>query len=207
MAFNPFVCPLPAALTTLPDTACPVRFDQIIAAFFYRKAGTTGFDATTILTSSAWTTALAATNNNKVVITPAFAGLTFPASEVTIEGENDNATIGGLGSIAGGNVIRPAAMFRNKSAAAMKALRSFTSESANSTAPLLAVGFINRFGQIITQTAGVGFDVTNVTVSDVSSEGLNRDNMHTMAMSLPYGWSDDYVMYTPSFNILSILPK
>jgi len=205
--FNPFVCPLPAALTTPPDTTCPVRFDQIIGVALHRIAGGKAFSASTILASATWTPLLAATDNTKVVLTPAFSGFTLPTSEVTIEGENDNSTIGGLGIVEGGNVVRPTGMFRNKSAVAMKAIRSYTTESANSSAPRIEAYFINRFGQIIANSDGSGIPVTNITVSDVSSEGLKKDNMNTFGLSLPYGWSDDVAMFTPSFDILALQPK
>ncbi|WP_080057192.1 hypothetical protein [Spirosoma aerolatum] len=204
--FNPFVCPKSSALTTIPSTDCPIRWDQVIAFAVHRK-GSSLFTPTTIKASSNWTDAIADTDDGKITLTPAFSGWTFPKSEITIEGENDNSTIGGLGSIGGGNVIRPVGTFRNKSSAAMKALSSYTAESSNDSAPKVEVFFINVYGQIIANSDGTGFDATNITVTDTYSDGLKKDNMNDVSMSLPYGWSFDATLYTPSFDIKALLPK
>ncbi|MBD2705523.1 hypothetical protein IC229_33240 [Spirosoma sp. BT702] len=204
--FNPFVCPKPAALTTIPSTDCPVRWDQVIAMAFHRK-GTPIFTSTTIKATGTWTDAIADTDNGKVTLTPAFSGWTFPKSEITIEGENDNSTIGGMGSIGGGNVIRPMGTFRNKSSAAMKALSSYTSESSNDAAPQVEVFFITVLNQIIANSDGTGFDATNIAVSDTYSDGLKKDNMNDISISLPYGWSFDATLFTPTFDIKALLPK
>lgn len=213
MAYDPFAgCPLPTALATVTDSACPLRLDQIVALGIKRKGATaafttTGSASTLITTSAAWTTLTSATDSTKLILTPAFAEFVIPESEPVIEGENDNSTIGGLGLAYAGPPVRGMGKLLNKQSAQITILKGFMKEFSNFTSIRGEVFFINRFGQVFCNSSGFGFDFTNFTVGGRSSEGYNKPDKNGIGLTLPYGWDNDMQAYVPAFDILATLPK
>jgi hypothetical protein len=95
---NACACPvgdLPA--TSLQD--CGVSFGQIVRFAVQKAVGANPFDgAVTFITSQAdWTTALSAVGDDKLVLSPIFAGTTLTDGAMNVSGENDNSTPFGAG--------------------------------------------------------------------------------------------------------------
>ncbi|MGF7219080.1 hypothetical protein GGR92_005260 [Spirosoma lacussanchae] len=199
MAFN--TCPLPTALTTIPATACPVNFGQIVRALLIRRSAGALFTFTagvsSIATEATLTAVLADTDSGKGVLTPLFAGLTLPQLDPILEGENDNSTTFGVGYVAGGNVARVQLMFDSISTETADAMQLLHGEA-------LQVVFFNQYGQAILKSNGKGFDIFNQVLGDVTSEGLNRINKTPFSFTLPFGWSKGYKVVNLPYDVLNL---
>lgn len=206
---NLLVCPTPAFLADVPSQTCPVKFDQI-QRFLLTRLSATPFTETNILLEATWTPRMIASDNTKIVGTPKFAGFTLPILEPLKSGGNDNTTINGVASLDGLPFVPiPPFTIRNMNSIVAKALRALASESAPQPGETnLGVYFVNRFGNIIYRKSGANalpFPLYNFVVSDVGSDGLNRDNAHGITSDLEPGWSQDFAMLpVPLFNLLTI---
>lgn len=205
-SIDPFQCPAPATLTTVPDNVCPESFDQIVRAIFIRKGATAPFStsagADSIATKAKLLTLLAATDSTKAVITPKFGGLTIPKTEPAIEGLNDNLYPDGAGIVVPGGPVELRAILSNKGLTTKQALQKLTAESDG-----LQVLLINRFGHVILQSTGFGFPLLSVRCSSVGSEGLNKPNQFDLIMMLPFGWDNDYAIVKPTdYDATTIKP-
>lgn len=192
-------CPRATALTTIPTQACDEIWDQIQKFAFQRRQATPSFTSTTIKAQATWTPLLTAADSTKIVITPFIPGVTIPAGEILKEGGNDNTTISGVPRVTGRGFVAVTTQLRNSSAAVRTAIRKLFSESSifgGSTD--LWVYFFNRFNQIIANADGSGFDVHNVIVGDVGSDGFGAANNANMPFDLPPGWSDNAMVHVPT---------
>lgn len=200
-----FTCPAPSALAAIPATSCPVRFDQIQKLAFQRVQDSDPFaDETALKTQSNWTTLLAASDDTKIIISPYLNNPIIPPSEALTEGGNDNTTIGGVTRLMGGGNVVVTGEFRNISIAALAKLKALTAESA------LTAGFtnltaylFNKDGSII-HAAQNGFKIYNWFVGDPGSEGFNKDNVIPFRFEMKYGWADNAVVSTPTWNPLNL---
>jgi hypothetical protein len=203
-------CPLPAALTAIPESACPFRFDQI-SKIAFQQIQTSGFmTTTTVLLKATWTALLAAVDATKIVLSPPINNLILPPTEVNSEGGNDNTTIGGVRNIKGLNMVTVTGQLLNISVAtklAVQALFDFSKAPAPGVTKLWAF-FFTTDGRVIyrKETLNVlGIEVYNVTVTDPGSEGLNANNVHNFSFDLLGGWADniDYLTLT-DFKAMTI---
>jgi hypothetical protein len=192
-------CPLPAALVSVPETTCAVRFDQISKIAFQKIQTTPSFTTTTILVKATWTPLLAASDDTKLVLSPLLNNLVIPASELNAEGGNDNTTIGGVRNVKGLNGVTPTAKILNISDATKQAIQGLF-EFSKSPAPgatMLWAYFLTTDGHVIFKKNGTnceGIEVYNVCLGDPGSEGFNKDNEHNFSFDLLPGWSDGVEM-------------
>jgi hypothetical protein len=208
LKMNPlFSCPPPTALVTIPTQACPEVWDQIVRLGFQRKQTTPSFTATTIKTQATWTPLLTAVDSTKIVLTPQIAGIVIPAGEVLKEGGNDNSTINGIPRIAGLGFVPVTAQPQSLSAAVRTALQGLGAESSLSPGYTnIWVYFFNRFGQIIANADGSGFDAYNIMAGDAGTEGFGKLNTINFGFDLAGGWSANATVYNPTapFNPLNL---
>lgn len=206
---NLLVCPLPAFIADIPSQACPVRFDQIQRIMLTRLTSTP-FTVTNILLEATWTPRMTATDDEKIVGTPRFAGLVLPMPDPIRTGGDDNTTMNGIPVLEGlARVSITGLLIRNMNAAVSKALRALVSESAPQPGETNLGGyFVNRFNEIIFNKNGSDaepFPIYNFVVTDVGSEGYNKDNTHSVSFDLPGGWSQDFdKLKITDFNLLTI---
>lgn len=203
-----FVCPPPTALASVPDQTCPERFDQIVKFFFQRKQTSPSFTTTTVLLEATWTPLLVATDSTKIVKTPLVPNVVIPTGEVLKEGGNDNTTINGIPRLTGRGFVGATMQLQDVEAPVRAALRALAAESALQPGfTNLQMYMVNRFGQLIYNKSGsnvFGFDVYNLMVGDVGTEGLNKSNIANMSFDLAPGWSDSAaIISVPAFNLLT----
>jgi hypothetical protein len=212
MGQNLLVCPLPAFIADVPSQDCPVRFDQIQRMMLTRLTSTS-FTVTSILLEATWTPRMTASDDEKIVGTPKFASMVLPMPDPIRTGGDDNTTINGIPVLEGlARVSITGLLIRNMNAEVSKALRSLTAESAPQPGETnLGVYFINRFKQIIfskgtgTPALAEPFPIYNFVVSDVGSEGYNKDNTHSISFDLEGGWSENFdMLQITEFNPLTI---
>lgn len=203
------ICPKPVALTAIPVSGCPVKFDQFIRMAFQRaqpKATPPFVVATTDITELAsWTPLIAAADDEKIVVSPFFAGMEIPQSEEQVEGGNDNSTINGIEVYKGEGFVKVTGQMKGLSKEQYNALRKLSAESVASLGTAaLTVYLFNRFGQIVS-LADQGIPVFNFRISSVGSAGFNAENVYNFSFSLAPEWDANVVMVKPEFDPLTEL--
>jgi hypothetical protein len=207
-------CPLPAALTTIPGTACPFKLDQIVRMGLQRRQAIPPGPFTTLValqTLANWTTFQAAVDSTKVVVTPLFAGLVIPQSEGLFTGGNDNSTFNGIPDYNGEGMVTITGTFKNIAPATKRAMDLLAQESlagVGGTTNLTAYLF-NKDGYSFQQnpsgTIYAGVPIYNFRVSSLGSEGFNAPNTHGFSFSVPSTWADYLTSVKPAFDPLTQL--
>lgn len=196
-----FLCPLPTALTTIAAAGCPERFGQIQKFAFQRLQTTPSFTPTSILLQATWTPLLAATDSTKVVISPFLNNVIINSGDALTEGGNDNTTLNGIARLLGLGYATVTAELRNVPSTLATALRALTVESAQNGYTNLWCYMFNGEQKIIADKIGStnpGFPVYNLVVTDVHSEGFNKDNIFKVSFSMAPGWSENFTIYKPT---------
>lgn len=211
-------CPLPTALTAIPQPTCPFKFDQIVRAAFQRRqpVGTPPFASLVLAqTLSEWTDYKAAVDSTKVVVSPMFAGLTIPQSEALTAGGNDNSTFNGIRDYNGEGSVTVNGQFSNLPPASKRALDKLSQESLASAVGVsnLTVYLFNRdrYGFMVNPVDGagaattnyVGIPIYNFRISSPGSEGLNAKNINNFSFDLPADWADYLASISFAFDPLT----
>ena len=210
-------CPLPAALTAIPQPTCPFRFDQIVRLAFQRRQTAAPFEALAdIQTLLNWTTFKAAIDSTKIVMSPIFSGLVIPKSEGLTTGGNDNTTFAGIREYNGEGAVTVTGMLKNLPAATKRALDLLTQESLAGSTGIsnLTIYMINRDGYIfcvnpapgeVATTEYWGVPAYNFRVSSVGSEGFNAPNVNDFSFDLQDNWANYLVSVKPTFDPLTAI--
>jgi hypothetical protein len=199
-----FTCPKPTALAAAPDPSCPIRWDQIQKMGIRRITGRTTLTTATILLAANITPLLSAADNTKLLISPFLADFKIPQSEPIKQGGNDNTTLNGMPKLEGFGFVTVTFEIRNVDPTTADALRALASESGGIMpgATDLEGWFFNRYNKIIidnpASTQAIGFKLYNFVVSDVGTEGLNKDNIWKGSFDLEPLWSKTAKLLTPT---------
>lgn len=212
-------CPLPAALTVIPQPTCPFKFDQIVRIAFQRRQPTDAppFESLADLQDvDTWTAFKAASGSTKIVLSPIFAGFTIPQSEGLTTGGNDNTTFNGIREYNGEGAVTAVGVFKNLPPATRRALDLLAQESLAGSTGIsnLTVYFFNKDGYIfcINPTTGnpevattdyKGIPAYNYRVSSTGSEGFNAPNTNGFSMDFQDGWDRYLVSVKPAFDPLT----
>jgi hypothetical protein len=206
-----FSCPKPTALAAAPDPSCPVRFDQIQKMGIRRITGKTSLTTATILLATNITPLLSASDDTKLLITPFLMDFKIPQSEPIKQGGNDNTTLNGIPKLEGFGFVTVTAEIRNVDFSTAQALRALASESGGIMPGQTNLeGFLfNRYQKVIvdnpSSTVANGFKLYNFAVSDVGTEGLNKDNIFKISFELEPLWSNTAKILTPTdWNPLTV---
>ena len=205
------VCPLPTSLTAITAVACPEKFGQIQRIALRINPGTsdTVFTAAAdIIDATKWTTAMAASDVTKIVVTPFISSLVIPPGDIIAEEGNNNNTVNGIPIVNGIQNVHVTGRFLNLTTAIAELMRGLTPYTILTPGfTKLEAFFFNEFGQIIRDKSGTrpkGFPVYNLVVPSVGSEGLNKPNVHNLAFDLIGGWDKYLTIDTPiTFNPLN----
>jgi hypothetical protein len=176
------------------DTTCPVDFDQVVRVAFQLKQPAESFDTGDPITDvDSWTALLTASDDTKIVLSPALANLVIPASEGAFSGENSNESVNGLGYYLGENNIRVTAEAHSISQATADALEKLScfSDVALGSSKLTAYMFTRR----IRGKAGViakeldtdehaGIEIFNFRISSVGAEGYQAKNKYMISFDM-----------------------
>lgn len=207
------ICPLPTALTQIPEQVCAINFDQILKQYFQRGQSSAPFDSANVITDKAnWDTFISASDSTKIIESPQSTGLTIPNSEGKFEGGSDNTTPEGLPLLVGEDNVVVEGMYRGLGVAEKAALRLLAGESiAYVTSNVLTVFLVNKDGQIICRNPGgvadeyAGITIYNYRIGSVGSEGLDAINMTSFSFSLKSEWDQDVVVVDVDFDPLQFL--
>jgi hypothetical protein len=207
-----FACPLPESLESIPETDCPIRWDQVQKIGIRRIENRVSLNTTNILLLATFTPLLTAADDTKLLISPYLTNVVITPGEILSEGGNDNTTLNGVPQLRGLGFTSVTAQLKNASSETADALRALTAETASQPGQtFLEVLLFNKDGKIIdrkvsgSDTNLEGFPIYNFTVSDVGSEGFNRDNVNNISWQFAPGWSERHQMHTPTdFNPLTL---
>lgn len=196
-----FSCPKPASIASIPDQTCGVNFDQVVRMALQRRDQASFDEGMNPITAVAtWTPLLAAADDTKVQFTPIMYNVTIPHSEALTEGGNDNSTIHGIEDYNGQGFVKVEFMFKALGKDVAKALRDLTVESiADAGITDLVAYFVNRHGDLIHNNLK-GFDIYNLEISSVGSEGFNKKNTYRASFSMSGEWDNDFVI-TPAASL------
>ncbi len=199
MSFGTCVCPLPAAITTIPAMTCEENIFQIQKYILARRQTAPAIpviaDAAVLAT---WTALKAAVAGTKHQVTPFAESVVIPNGEPILEGGDDNTTRDGNPIVVGASQIRSTGMIRGLTAAVLKVLKTYNCE------PNLMVYFINELGQIIGRedltVAGsfTGIPISSFFIGDPGNEGKNTNDKAPIGFNLKYGWRDNLKFVTPT---------
>ncbi len=206
-----FDCPLPAAIPTIVQPACPVRFGQIqrIALRLTQdpeNATPTFATAADILDKAKWVAAIAASDLEKIQLTPYISGHVIPPGTPIVEEGNNNNTVNGIQLLLGMQNAMITGNFKDLPPSVADVLRQFTPWSS------LTAGFtkleaflINEFGQILYtfEPGGVipkGFDIYNWIIPSVGSEGMVKSNVTNLQYEMLGTWDKGMAIASPMKN-------
>ncbi len=199
MAFDPFKCPTSEVLPTLTGIdSCQTSIDQTQKIAF-QKLGGAGFSSTTILTNTAWSASLTATDPDKIVISPYLQKFMIASGEVIETGDANN--LNGLPQHEGFGFTVVTAEVHNAPHTVITELKKLTELSSRQAGVTLLKGYFFGENSRITGTADAnGIAIYNFTISDVSTEGKRKPNIHKVRFLLPDGWSENLQTFNASFD-------
>lgn len=199
-------CPLPSYLNGIAATSCPQKWGQIQKIAFGRTFENRFSNLAAFISEGSWDNLLLATNNSRLVVSPYFAGMSFPVAAPITAGGNDNTTINGVTDLQGGQMIVVPFTLTNQSAQTMREFRDLAAET------MLQPGFsqleaylLNDNDEVIYDEteAGTeynGFRIYNLYIPDVASAGLNSNNTYNCQFELPFGWSENWAKQKMTWN-------
>lgn len=199
MAFDPFKCPTTESLPTLTGIdSCQTSIDQVQKIAF-QKTGGASFTSTSILTSAAWTTALAATEPDKIIVSPYLQKVVITPGEVIETGDANN--LNGMPQHEGFGFTVVTAEIHNAPHTVVTALKTLTELSSRQAGVTGIKGYFFGENSRITATASAnGIYLYNFTISDVMTEGKRKANVHKVRFLLADGWSEDLQTFNASFD-------
>lgn len=199
MSFGSCSCPLPTALTEIPNLDCGFSLKQIQKLLIARKGAinfATVAGAGSASTKAAWDALINANDGDKVVISPFVENFVIPQSEPILEGGDDNTTIDGNPIVVGAGQIRATGVFAELPPATLQALKKLNCETN------LEVVLINQFGDLYGLQPGstdfTGIPIQSFFVGDPGNEGLNTRDKAPIGFNFRYGWRDRLVKVTPA---------
>lgn len=203
-----FDCPLPEALVDIDPQDCPEKWGQIqrfAARIIQDPAAATPTFATVadLIDKTKWATALAATDETKIVLSPFISGFVIPPGTPITEEGNNNNTVNGIPMLQGMSNSTVTGRFLNLPGVIADQLRQLMPYSAITTGfTQLEMFFFTEAGRIIysLQYNGVkptGIQVYNLVVPSVGTEGLNKPNVHNLQLDVLGTWDNKVATANP----------
>lgn len=200
-------CPLPTELPDILKQICGVNFGQIQKIAIWEQ-GFSPFTATTILTSAAWTTALALSTGAKPIITNYLTNFAIPNSTAVEQTADTN--INAMPELQRGSIVKGTFMNRSITPAQITTMQSLTAFSQIQPG-VSTIGFVmvNEDNKAIWNDNGgdLLIDMFNFFTSDVDITGtLGALNNVASEFYLKYGWSKNLKVGQIAFDFLNTYP-
>ena len=204
-------CPAAAAITDIPNVACPENFGQIQKVAFQRlrKADGTAnvFTSTaSILLKASWTALLSAADGSKIVVSPYINAPADSGGDARMtSGGNDD--LGGIPSVLGGNPVQFDGQIRSVPQSVIKAMKELQCEA---NAGNLGVFLFDENGKIeaIEKTTGnyTPIPIRALFIGSKIHGNFDAKDSNAIQWQYPDNYSDDLVIVTPTdFNPLTDL--
>jgi hypothetical protein len=201
-----FKCPPGTYLGGIVPTECPIKWDQTQKIAFGRKYANRFSSAGVFNSQVGWQALLDAITDARLVITPYVSNLVIPASEVLSQGGNDNTTIDGVREVTGIGFVTVTAQLKNISAETAEEIRLIGTESMIQPGVSNIVGYFLQTGDAVvwnktsTGTKYDGFEIFNLTLTDIGNEGLNTNTVYNLSFDMKGGWSQWWGYQVLPFN-------
>lgn len=206
-------CPAAAALTTIPNVACPENFGQIQKVAFQRLRESDGSEvgfsnANDIKAIASWTALLAAVDDTKIVISPYINAPTDGGGDARLSsGGNDD--LGGIPEVLGGNPVTFEGSLRSVPQSVIKAMKALQCEA---NAGNLGVYLFDENGNIeaIKKTSGQDefyrpIPIRALFIGSKIHGNWDAKDSNLISWQYPDNYSDDLVIVKPNFNPLTDL--
>lgn len=206
-------CPAAAALTTIPNVACPENFGQIQKVAFqrlYKADGTrNSFTSTAAITAKAsWTALLAAADGSKIVVSPYINAPADSGGDARMtSGGNDD--LGGIAQVLGGNPVQFDGQMRSVPQSVIKAMKALQCEA---NAGNLGVFLFDENGKIqalqdpTTATTYYPIPIRALFIGSLIHGNFDAKDSNAISWQYPDNYSDDLAIVTPAdFNPLTDL--
>lgn len=211
-------CPAAAALTTIPNVACPENFGQIQKVAFQRLTKADGTKnafvgsgtplAPTITLKASWTALLAAADGSKVVVSPYINAPTDGGGDARLSsGGNDD--LGGIPEVLGGNPVTFEGSLRSVPQSVIKAMKELQCEA---NAGNLGVFLFDENGNIealqdpATPTTYYPIPIRALFIGSKIHGNWDAKDSNLISWQYPDNYSDNLVIVKPSdFNPLTDL--
>lgn len=203
-------CPAGAALTTIPNVACPVNFGQIQKVAFQRLTKADGtrnsFTTTAAITLKAsWTALLAAADGSKIVVSPFINAPTDSGGDARrSSGGNDD--LGGMPEVLGGEPVQFAGQLRSVPQSVIKIMKELQCEA---NAGNLGVYLFDENGKIeaiqdaTTATTYYPIPIRSLFIGSKLHGNYDAKDNNAISWYYPDNYSDNLAIVTPSdFNPL-----
>lgn len=200
-------CPLTTPLATLTKQVCGQNYNQVQKIAIWQK-GSTPFTTTTILTSTGWSTATAATDATKVIVTNYLSNFNIPNS-TAVEVTSDT-NINAIPELQRGSIVKGTFNSKSLSAAQIAQLQALTPYTQiQPGVSQLVFAMINNANQVIynANSGDLGFPIFNLFTSDNDMQAqLGALNMTASEFYLLYGWSKLQAIGQAAFDLLNTYP-
>ena len=213
-------CPAAAAITTIPNVACPENFGQIQKVAFQRlvtsggsRNSISGSTGTTnpvenIKLLATWTTLLAATDGTKVVVSPYINAPADSGGDARMtSGGNDD--LGGIAQVLGGNPVQFDGQLRSVPQAVIKVMKELMCEAQ---AGNLGVYLFDENGKIqcvkdaVASATYYPIPIRGLFIGSLIHGNFDAKDQNAIQWQYPDNYSDDLAIVTPSdFNPLTDL--
>lgn len=200
-------CPLTTPLATLTKQVCGQNYNQVQKIALWQK-GATPFTTTTILTGAGWSTATAATDTTKVIVTNYLQNFNIPNS-TPVEVTSDT-NINAMPELQRGSIVKGTFNSRSLSSAQIEQLQALTPYTQIQPGVTdLVFCMINNANQVIynANSGDLGFPIFNLFTSDNDMQAqLGALNMVASEFYLLYGWSKNMAIGQAAFDLLNTYP-
>ena len=206
-------CPAAAAITTIPNVACPENFGQIQKVAFQRllKADGTKNSFTTsasILLKASWTALLAAADGSKIVVSPYINAPADSGGDARMtSGGNDD--LGGIPEVLGGEPVQFTGSLRSVPQSVIKAMKPLMCEA---NAGNLGVYLFDENGKIealqdaTTATTYYPIPIRALFIGSKIHGNFDAKDSNVISWYYPDNYSDQLAIVTPTdFNPLTDL--
>ena len=206
-------CPAAAAITTIPNVACPENFGQIQKVAFQRLLKADGtknsFTATaSILLKASWTALLAAADGSKIVVSPYINAPADSGGDARMtSGGNDD--LGGIPEVLGGEPVQFTGSLRSVPQSVIKAMKPLMCEA---NAGNLGVYLFDENGKIealqdaTTATTYYPIPIRALFIGSKIHGNFDAKDSNAISWYYPDNYSDQLAIVTPTdFNPLTDL--
>ena len=206
-------CPAAAAITTIPNVACPENFGQIQKVAFQRLRKADGTknsftNSASILLKASWTALLAAADGSKVVVSPYINAPADSGGDARRTG-GGNDDLGGISEVLGGNPVQFDGSMRSVPQNVIKIMKELECEA---NAGNLGVYLFDENGKIeaiqdeTTQTTHYPIPIRSLFIGSKIHGNFDAKDSNAISWLYPDNYSDQLKIVTPTdFNPLTDL--
>lgn len=211
-------CPLPAQLPDIDTVDCGFRLDQINRLMLHRSIAEVGIGGPPVVPLTdldmvdiaTYQALLAATAEDKFMLTPLFAECVIPPSESSFTGGDTNETIGGVPEYNGENVAQATASFHGTPPTIIEQLQRYAQYSDATRGYVgLRAFFFNENNQVFysKDANGVitGIPLFSFVVSNPGTEGLKTQTKNTLRFALPHYWAKGLTVANLDFDYKALV--